>query len=311
MNKAQVKPYIESLLRKDKLIKALEAMADYSAGYDDDEFSDLILALIARYNNLKREKDMGMISYGDANIRMNQLRHSILGILGELPDVGNAIDIPGAKPRVVRSGNEKTEEKIRSKEENKTLKVLFLSSNPSEFGQTGQLELGNEFRKIKDVIQLSKNRDLVELDGEPAVTIGTIISAMHDKQPDIVHFSGHGDNSIFVVNDQDGYSNLSQNGLVRLFRQYGKKLKCLVLNACYTNAIAKKISELGIYVVGMNQKVKDLASITFSKGFYQGLTHDKGIPHAFETGMIHLSGHETLSDQNTPELWHEGKQVTF
>ena len=83
MNKAQVKPYIESLLRKDKLIKALEAMADYSAGYDDDEFSDLILALIARYNNLKREKDMGMISYGDSNIRMNQLRHSIQGIIGE------------------------------------------------------------------------------------------------------------------------------------------------------------------------------------------------------------------------------------
>jgi hypothetical protein len=71
---------------------------------------------------------------------------------------------------------------------NKT-KILFLSADPSD---AGHLRLGQELRDIREKLQLSKQRDIFDLQPREAVRPGDISQAIFDVEPQIVYFSGHG-----------------------------------------------------------------------------------------------------------------------
>jgi len=145
-------------------------------------------------------------------------------------------------------------------------KILFLSANPVDTG--GNLRLGEELRKLKDILDSSSYRDKFDLIGEPAVRIGTITKAMQRHRPKIVHFSGHGNSEDIVTEDITGNSSyFSTNRINRLSKLFRKEVKCVVLNACYSATIAKSISENGIYVVGMNESIDDKSAINFTRGF--------------------------------------------
>lgn len=67
--------------------------------------------------------------------------------------------------------------------------ILFLSADPSD---AGRLRLGQELRDIREKLQLSKQRDMFQLDSRESARPGGITQAIHDIKPQIVHFSGHG-----------------------------------------------------------------------------------------------------------------------
>jgi hypothetical protein len=67
--------------------------------------------------------------------------------------------------------------------------ILFLAANPKG---TGLLRLDQELRDIKEGLQRSQQRDLINLEQRSAVRPQDIQRAMLDLTPQIVHFSGHG-----------------------------------------------------------------------------------------------------------------------
>lgn len=164
------------------------------------------------------------------------------------------------------------------------MKILFLAANPQG---TVRLQLDQEVEKIKDSLnsrgQLGKEFQIIQrLETSPT----DVRQAILQEQPDIVHFSGHGEGQAgLVLVDNTGRPKLvGADALADLFKFVADKVKCVLLNACYAefqaNAIVKHID----YVIGMQQEVWDVAAIAFAVGFYDGIGNGYSIEESFEIG---------------------------
>ncbi|MEZ2279285.1 MAG: GUN4 domain-containing protein [Microcoleus sp.] len=162
------------------------------------------------------------------------------------------------------------------------MKILFLAANPPG---TTKLKLDEELKKIDDSLQLSKLRDQFQLVSKWAVDSDALRRALLREDPDIVHFSGHGEGQagLVLVGQKGEPKPATAEALSGLFKLC-PKVKCVLLNACYAEVQAKAIVKHIDYVIGMRQEVRDDAAIAFATGFYDGLCHGKPIDVAFEFG---------------------------
>jgi tetratricopeptide (TPR) repeat protein len=178
--------------------------------------------------------------------------------------------------------------------------ILILSASPK--GQY-HLRLDEERRDIKEGLKLSRCREQFQVVTEDAVRPRDIQRAMLNINPQIVHFCGHGagDNGL-VFEDETGQIKLVDGeALAELFSFFADDLKCVVLNACYSEIQANAIAQHIPYVIGMNQAVGDKAAIEFAVGFYDTLGAGKNIELAFKFGCnaIRLHG---IAEHLTPVI---------
>jgi len=162
------------------------------------------------------------------------------------------------------------------------MKILFLSANPDG---TTRLHLDEEVNKIDDCLRKSKLRDQFQFITKLAVDASTLRQALLEEDPDIIHFSGHGEGQagLVLVGQDNKPKPATADALSSLFKLF-PKIKCVLLNACYAEEQAKAIVQHVAYVVGMKQAVRDDAAIAFAAGFYDGLGYGKPIDMAFELG---------------------------
>jgi AAA-like domain/CHAT domain len=169
--------------------------------------------------------------------------------------------------------------------------ILFLGANPQE---TGRSRLDQELRDITEGLKRSQQRDRFNLEQKWAVRPRDVQRAMLDLQPQIVHFSGHGDGEAgLVFEDEVGKSKLVDGAaLAGLFELFADQLHCVVLNGCYSEVQAKAISQHIPYVIGMNKEIGDKAAIAFAVGFYDALGAGRDVNFAFKLGCaaIRLEG---------------------
>jgi hypothetical protein len=66
-------------------------------------------------------------------------------------------------------------------------------------------------------------------------------------------------------------------------------VKCVLLNACYSEVQAQSISPFVEYVIGMSRAIGDAAAIKFSIGFYDALAAERSFADAFEFGCNAIS----------------------
>jgi hypothetical protein len=180
---------------------------------------------------------------------------------------------------------------------NKT-KILFLGANPSG----SRLKLDEEVKKIQTYLKLAKERENLELHQEWAVTIDTLIQAILDETPNIVHFSGHGKQEGIILQDEKGApKTVTAESLANLFKLFRDTIKCVILNSCYSENQAKAIKLNIPYVIGMKTGIPDKSAISFSTGFYKAIGAGKDIPFAFKLGKtaIELEG---VSEEVIPIL---------
>jgi hypothetical protein len=86
-----------------------------------------------------------------------------------------------------------------------------------------------------------------------------------------------------------------------LFSVLKDNIRCVVLNACYSEAQAQSIAEHIDCVVGMSRPISDSAAIGFSAAFYQGIGFGRDIKTAFDLGCIQINL-ENLGEESTPKL---------
>jgi TIR domain/CHAT domain len=178
--------------------------------------------------------------------------------------------------------------------------ILILAANPKG---TTPLRLDQEVRDIAGGLERSQHRDRFTLKQSWAVRPRDIQRAMLDNNPQIVHFSGHGEGEEgLIFEDEMGQPKLvSGAALASLFGLFSEQLKCVVLNGCYSLVQAKAIAEQIPYVIGMNQAITDRAAIEFAVGFYDALGAGREIEFAYKMGCaaIQLAG---SSDYQMPVL---------
>ena len=183
-------------------------------------------------------------------------------------------------------------------------KILFLTSNPSG---TTALQLDEEIRLIGQRIRRGEYRKLFEIRSAPAIRATDLPYELMDNTPEIVHFSGHGSSAgeLLFVNDHDGSAQpVPAKTLARVFKQFRDRVKCVVLNACYSRIQAEAIAESIPCVVGMSRAVPDATAIAFAAGFYEALAFGRSVTDAFELGQtqVELTSPNLIDTADIPQL---------
>ncbi|MBD0264321.1 MAG: GUN4 domain-containing protein [Tolypothrix sp. Co-bin9] len=178
-------------------------------------------------------------------------------------------------------------------------KILILAANPKG---TSRLRLDEEVREIKSGLQRSQKRDQFFIELSSAVRSIDFRRAMLDVEPEIVHFSGHGeeDGGLAFEDEKGQVKFVDAEGLAGLFKLF-KQVECVVLNACYSEIQAKAIARHVNYVIGMSQEIGDRAAIAFSVAFYDALGAGRSVEFAYELGCAAIRL-ENIPENLTPKL---------
>lgn len=166
--------------------------------------------------------------------------------------------------------------------------ILFLSANPVE---GAYLKVDQEAKEIDHKLAEGRYRDHFQLVKEPGVSIDDIQYLLLERRPNIVHFSGHGEVDAVYLQGPDGKAQkLSGPALSELFEVVNRNgnIRCVVLNACYSEEQAASISEHVDAVVGMSEAISDDGARGFASSFYQGLAFGSSVKDSFLLGANYL-----------------------
>lgn len=160
--------------------------------------------------------------------------------------------------------------------------ALVLAANPLD---TARLRLDQEIRSIDEAIRRGQYRDRFELAAQLAVRAADLHSHLLRYQPEILHFAGHGEAGALVLEDGNGASRpLEAADLRALVEVLGRRIRCVVLNACLTRPQAELLAHHVPSVIGMSSPIGDPAAIQFASAFYESLAHGESVRTAFELG---------------------------
>jgi proteasome lid subunit RPN8/RPN11 len=180
------------------------------------------------------------------------------------------------------------------------VRVLFLSANPAD---TSRLRLDEEIRSVDSAIRQSGAWNKFDLKQHWAVRVVDIQGYLLRHRPHIVHFSGHGSkiNGILLEDSTGKAHSVSARALSRLFSVLRDDIRCVVLNACYSESQAQAIAKHIECVVGMSGSIGDRAATGFAMAFYQALGYGRSVKTAFELGCVQIDL-ENLNQQDVPKL---------
>ncbi|MGE5341254.1 MAG: CHAT domain-containing protein [Candidatus Omnitrophota bacterium] len=187
-------------------------------------------------------------------------------------------------------------------------KILILSANP--FDNTIRLKLDKEFNEIKEALRRATHRGQFTIVSEWAVSFDSLRRALLDHEPQIVHFSGHGDEEGLIMEGDWGIGvSISSEALSSLFELFSNYVECVILNACYTAPQAAAINKHINYVIGTPGKINDYDAIKFSVAFYDALFAGKTVDEAFDLGCT-VFPNSNIPEKFFPRLYKR-KSVHF
>lgn len=169
------------------------------------------------------------------------------------------------------------------------VKVLFVSANPTD---TSRLKLGEELRVVSDRLRRSNYAARFDLALAPEVRGLEFGEALQSEQPDLVHFSGHGseDGELLLSDDVGRASPAGVESIVGVFRSLSRviSVRCVVLNACFSDALAKGLSEHVDCVIGVPAALHEGVAITFAGAFYFSLGNRLDVQSAYDFAIAQL-----------------------
>jgi hypothetical protein len=181
------------------------------------------------------------------------------------------------------------------------IRLLFLAANPEG---TAALRLDQEVKAIGEALRSSRLGPRFELEQSWAVGDRELQDGLLRWRPDIVHLSGHGTRESGPILEEEGsFRDLGGSrrpaelraedprteALVRVFAAGRGRIRCVVLNACHTEATARALAQCVGCVVGMSQAVEDGAAIRFSWAFYNALGYGLSVKAAFDMATAQMS----------------------
>jgi hypothetical protein len=138
---------------------------------------------------------------------------------------------------------------------------------------------------------------------------GNLQEVLDRYKPVIVHFSGHGSPSgdLILTPDDDPSQDreigrkpdagrdknllpgqVPTRALAQAFSLVKDRVRCVVLNACYSAAQADAIAEHIDGVIGMSKAIGDKAAIAFAEEFYRSLAEGADVKAAFDKAVLQI-----------------------
>jgi TPR repeat protein/tRNA A-37 threonylcarbamoyl transferase component Bud32 len=180
--------------------------------------------------------------------------------------------------------------------------ILFLGSCPK--GEP-ELSLREEFNELAQELDDSRF-DLHRRWDEPAARLPDLLTRY---QPQVLHFSGHGDKSGgLLLEDEEGNAYVPDPvAVAKVFEQYRGRVRCVVLNACYSVEQAVLIAKHVDVVIGMSDEIADTAARKFSQAFYKAVGSGDSVGQAFDAAKLRLA----LGNKPSPHIlkMHPGPKI--
>lgn len=201
--------------------------------------------------------------------------------------------------QILHRWQERVEEAAQVKKEQPT-RILFLAANPIT---TDRLRLDQEHREIDGALRKADFPACFEMVSHWALRVGDLAGYLMRHRPHIIHFAGHGaEAGGIVVEGETGMPHIIPPGaLIDLFLILKDNLRCVILNACWTDTQAEGIAQVIDCVIGVAHSTGDKQAMRFAAAFYQALAYGRDVKTAFDLGRnaIALSG---LDDVDLPQL---------
>lgn len=169
------------------------------------------------------------------------------------------------------------------------VRILVLSANPRD---TSRLSVGEEFREIDAHIRAASHRDRFELSFLHEVRADELSQALQRVNPAVVHFSGHGsDEGELLMADPLGRARpASTESIVCVFGALSRdlSLRGVLLNACYSDALAIELARHIDCVIGTPSTLQEKAAIAFAGAFYEALAFGRDVETTWRVGCAQI-----------------------
>lgn len=172
------------------------------------------------------------------------------------------------------------------------IRLLFIAANQSD-PQWIRLSLDEESRQIEQKIALAQARDRFVIKKLLNARRNDLQQELQNFNPHIVHFSGHGGDEgqlYFLLEDGKPHP-VKVSAIKRLFTALKDDpivpcaLRLVVLNACYSEALATAVVGNIDCAIGMSREIGDEAAVAFSAAFYSTIAGKRPVKTAFDFGL--------------------------
>lgn len=269
---------IKNLIEWDRTEFAIEEMKLIVKDKDTEIYNNLILL----HSDLRHSKNLhanGVISDKDHSLKKNQINKSVLNFTDDIKKLGFFEPV--------------NESVNNTKIDKKKWKILFICSNPNS---TSKIDFDKETKEIRQMLR--KFKDDFEITEVYNATNAILLKEIITEKPDILHISCHaignrpiGSRSIGrPIEEQEGIILTNENNDIDLIpfdiianqiRLFKDNMKCVVINACYTEPLALLVSTFIPYTIGHRTALGNDSVIDFARYFYEGLAFNKNIEEAY------------------------------
>lgn len=244
------------LVGKNKLEDALKIMEKNII--DSDNF---IASTQAQISGLNKEKRLGIIRGDEFRFETNKIISNVLGFLSEIEkDVIEEKDV-----------------------------ILFVGASPPNMEP---LAIEDELRIIEKIIN---SHEHLRVESVIGATIHNLQNLTIKFKPKVLHIACHSNERGLYLEDSNG----SDNGYFltfSLFKDFiikrARFFDCIILNSCKSKNLGEGIQNFIPIIIIMNQEIRDLAAIEFSRGFYQNLLTKNSPEYDFNEAFV--AGKEIL-----------------
>jgi CHAT domain-containing protein len=167
----------------------------------------------------------------------------------------------------------------------KEICVLFIAGTIE--GGKHPLHLDREIREIDLKVRASEYRDQLRFEHLHATQIRDILDGLNRYDPDVVHFSGHGDRSSLLFEGPDGRPHELRDDQLGLLLQVARKpIRLVVLNACESADQAALATDYVDAAIGMAEPIDDDTAKVFAGQFYASLAAGNSLASAFDQARV-------------------------
>jgi hypothetical protein len=259
--------------------------------------------LIVRVDNEGTVRDGSRYLYGkDKTVRAN--RDAIVKY-ADNPKAASAVATKrNALITVATNVKSITRRELKKK---KHLTILYLTASPPE---EVRLRVDAEVRLVMEAIRKSNFRDNVSIHYRPAADLNSLIDGLNEVTPQIVHFSGHGNETGLATDSgrigERAVGDLSFDLLAKAIGATDTPPQIVVLSACKSSGAKKALLTVTQILISMQETISDIAATAFAPRFYTALASGQSVETAFKQGKVAVEA-VSISETDTPEIYSNPK----
>jgi hypothetical protein len=195
--------------------------------------------------------------------------------------------------------------------------IAFLAAHPSG---TSRLLLDDECAGIERELCMSAARDEFALRSKWAVTVDEMMRHLITLTPTVIHFSGHGcagstldvhedhqrvlrdvaastGGGILLEDEHRQPHCVDGSALARMIASAAPRARIVVLNACFSDALAGALCSTVDCVVGMQGAIDDAVARSFAIAFYRALGNRSSVANAVRQAAATLAAKHPSTEQ--------------